>query len=370
MKKHYRHESDCLNCGTVLEGKFCHNCGQENLQIKESFGHMMNHAISDYFHFDHQFFHTLKPLFFKPGMLTNEYMAGRRVQFLHPVKMYIFISLVYFLLVFKENKEAAKIEHQQITTEKTKDSVNRQVEKNINENKNLTPEQKKIALTAVGKSKGYHVRKNIPVSPTIKKQKDSTADEDNDDTVASTGIGGTTTDDTTYAQYLATQKKLPPADRDGWLERYYNQKAFALNDHRINKKELIKEGIKHNFPKMMFILLPLFALILKIAFWRNKKFYVEHLIYSFHLHCFVFLFLTIIMLLKMVIPDTWTDVNDWINSLSYLIILWYIYRSLRVVYNRSRGRTISKMFGMSIAYSIAFGICLMLLILITTLTVV
>ena len=69
MKKHYRDEDDCLNCGVALQGKFCHTCGQENLQIKESFGHVLNHAVSDYFHFDHQFFHTLKPLFFKPGFL-------------------------------------------------------------------------------------------------------------------------------------------------------------------------------------------------------------------------------------------------------------------------------------------------------------
>lgn len=63
MEKHYRAEKDCLNCGTLLTGKFCGNCGQENLQINESFGHMVNHAISEYFHFDHQIFHTLLPLF-------------------------------------------------------------------------------------------------------------------------------------------------------------------------------------------------------------------------------------------------------------------------------------------------------------------
>src|SRR5476651_1711610 len=109
MKKHYRHENDCLNCGAELQGKFCHVCGQENLEMKESFGHMLNHAVSDYFHFDYQFFHTLKPLLFKPGKLTTEYLIGRRMQYLHPVKMYIFISLVYFLLMFKQNHEVVQI---------------------------------------------------------------------------------------------------------------------------------------------------------------------------------------------------------------------------------------------------------------------
>src|SRR3954468_22171136 len=124
MEKHYRKENDCLNCGATLKGKFCSNCGQENLQIKESFGHMMNHAISDYFHFDHQFFHTLKPLLFKPGKLTTEYMAGHRVQYLHPVKMYIFISLIHFLLLFKnDHKEYIKMDDKQTTTEQTADSI-------------------------------------------------------------------------------------------------------------------------------------------------------------------------------------------------------------------------------------------------------
>src|ERR1700742_2970029 len=109
MKKHYRQENDCLNCGTTLQGHYCHVCGQENLQIKESFGHMMNHAISDYFHFDHQFFHTIKPLLFKPGYLTNEYMAGRGARNLHPVKMYIFISIVYFLLVFQSGARVVNV---------------------------------------------------------------------------------------------------------------------------------------------------------------------------------------------------------------------------------------------------------------------
>src|ERR1700760_5009513 len=109
MKKHYRHEDNCLNCGTILQGHFCHNCGQENLEIKEGFGHVMTHTILDYLHFDHQFFGTIKPLLFKPGFLTVEYMTGRRVRYLHPIKTYIFISVVYFLLLFQSGHEAVKI---------------------------------------------------------------------------------------------------------------------------------------------------------------------------------------------------------------------------------------------------------------------
>src|SRR5476651_16760 len=139
MKKHYRAENDCLNCGATLQGKFCHVCGQENLEIKESFGHLMNHAVGDYFHFDDKFFNKLKPLLFKPGKLTNEYMAGKRSSYLHPLKMYIFISFIYFVLLFSDTVQTSNIPAKSITNEQaTKaDSI-------VAKNPNLSAEQKKV----------------------------------------------------------------------------------------------------------------------------------------------------------------------------------------------------------------------------------
>ncbi len=360
MKKHYRHENNCLNCGTTLEGKFCHNCGQENLEIKESFGHMMNHAISDYFHFDHQFFHTLKPLLFKPGYLTNEYMAGRRVQYLHPVKMYIFISLVYFLLLFQQKNELVKVEHKDLTTKELNETV-----KAITNNSYIPLQAKKKALAELYKDNGYIIVNNKAIKDTSKKAK---AKRDEEATKPS--LVNTTTNDTSYAQYLASQQKLPEVKRDGWFERYYNKKAFAINKQKINIKEVVEDGLKHNFPKMMFVLLPLFALILMITFRRSNKFYVEHLIYSFHLHCFIFLFLAMIMILELIIPSTWSTLTDWLSFAAVIAIIWYIYKSLRTVYHRNRWRTITKMMGISITYSVVFGICFLVLLLITIVTAV
>jgi len=334
MEKLYREEKDCLNCGTILKGHFCHNCGQENLQIKESFGHMMNHAISDYFHFDHKFFHTLKPLLFKPGMLTNEYMAGRRTQYLHPVKMYIFISLVYFLVFFGSKHEVADFntsDSKKPVAERVTDSVHKAPAKDIDSEKDKAD------------SRGLVIFKS---------------DQNSKD------------DDSTYAQYLAKQNKLPQSKRDGWLARSVIKKEFALQDPKVNKTQLITESINHNFPKMMFLLLPLFALMLKVTFWKSKKFYVEHLIYSFHLHCFVFLFMTIIMLLLLVMPASWHILSIWINIIAIITIIWYIYKSLKAVYHRSTFRTITKMIGLCLTYIVAFAFCMVLLVLITTVVLV
>jgi len=325
MKKHYRKENDCLNCGAQLQGKYCHNCGQENLEIKESFGHMLNHAVSDYFHFDHQFFHTLKPLLFKPGKLTTEYMSGRRAQYLHPVKMYIFISLVYFLLIFKSNHEVININNKQ--------SFNQETSKNtVDTHKALTKKTSSVA---------------IPKAPVV-------INDESDDTHI------------TYASYVASQEKLPASKRDSFWENFYRKKKYVYRDeYGKNWEEHFIEDIRHNMPKMMFILLPLFALILKVAFWKNHKYYVEHLIYAIHLHCFYFLFSATILLITMLLPNSWHEVGNTLYFILFIYTAWYIYRSLRHIYHRSRWRTVSKIIGMSLMYLFSFVICVAGLVLLT-----
>ena len=95
-----RKETDCLNCGAIVQGRYCHACGQENIEPKETFWHMFTHFLYDITHFDGSFFVTLKDLLFKPGFLSREYMLGRRKKYLHPVRMYVFTSAVFFLIFF------------------------------------------------------------------------------------------------------------------------------------------------------------------------------------------------------------------------------------------------------------------------------
>jgi hypothetical protein len=342
MKKHYRHEHDCLNCGAELQGKFCHNCGQENLQIKESFGHMVNHAVSDYFHFDQQFFHTLKPLLLKPGKLTIDYMAGRRAQYLHPVKMYIFISLVYFLLIFKSDHEVVRVNHN--TNTKSKKEIARDLKNKLDKNPQLSESDRKNIENTV---KGFIPEDSTKPKFKFEKQKPQIS-----------FTNSNSKDDNTYAQYQVTQAKLPADERDGFFERFTAKSTFAYKEKYGDKAlDMFKEDLKHNIPKMMFVLLPLFALILKVTFWRNKKYYVEHMIYAIHLHCFFFLFSAMILIIQMLLPESWSTVNGWLTTLLCLYTLYYIYRSLRVLYNRSRWRTIWKMFTMSIMYWIVFAFC-------------
>lgn len=361
MKKHYRKEQECANCGAQLQGKFCHVCGQENLELHESFGHMMNHAISDYFHFDHQFFHTLKPLFFQPGKLTIDYMAGKRVQYLHPVKMYIFISLIFFILVFRTDKKENQVsESKNPKTKKELAATNKKLDSLIKDT-NSNELERSILKKAKANTQAINIHDDeidlvgSPASEEKGRKHRYRLWEGNDDAIASRQT------DTTYELYLAHQAKLPSKKQDNFFMRYVRKREYELNANGQNPKEIIVEGIKHYAPKVMFLILPLFALLLSITFSKNKKFYVEHLIYSFHYHCFLFLFLSIIMLIELIIPHTW-NLSDFLNTVATVAIAWYSYKSLRTVYNRSRGRTITKMIGLFFSYSLVFAFCMMILV--------
>ena len=95
-----RKEKICLNCNAAIYGRYCHVCGQENLEPQESFWHLVTHFLFDLIHFDGKFFITLKYLLFKPGFLAEEHSKGRRASYLHPIRFYIFTSAFFFLIMF------------------------------------------------------------------------------------------------------------------------------------------------------------------------------------------------------------------------------------------------------------------------------
>ena len=95
-----REEKDCLNCGTIVHGRYCHLCGQENIVTHQNFGGLVKHFIYDIFHFDGKFFDNLKHLLTKPGFVAKEYVRGKRAKYLDPIRMYLFTSAVFFVLFF------------------------------------------------------------------------------------------------------------------------------------------------------------------------------------------------------------------------------------------------------------------------------
>ncbi|MXV50527.1 DUF3667 domain-containing protein [Pedobacter sp. HMF7647] len=325
--KHHRTEKNCLNCGFIVEKNYCSNCGQENVNLHESFWHLLYHSIGHYFHFDSKFGNSVVPLLTKPGYLTNEYNAGRRASHFPPISLYLFISFIFFILVLpgKKHKSEEKTENRSGQVHDL-DIARKKIESDTT----LSVSSKRKALSAL-----------------------KFGDRDNFNTKLTNGI------DTTVEQYEKKQASLPVTKRDGYWKSAVKRKIIDIQNDGSTYSELIL----HNIPKMMFVLLPLFALILMFFFRNSGKFYVEHLIHAVYVHSFLFALIAISVILQKILPSGF---SDWIQLISMIAMAWYVYKSIRVVYKNSRRRTIVKMFALLMAY----GVLMVVSFLILTLTVV
>jgi len=98
-KSPLRKDKTCLNCYYVVENRFCPNCGQENTDTRKTFYHLFVHFFEDLTHYENAFWKTIKNLLLKPAALTKEYLSGKRLSYLAPVRLYIFISFVTFFII-------------------------------------------------------------------------------------------------------------------------------------------------------------------------------------------------------------------------------------------------------------------------------
>jgi hypothetical protein len=310
---------NCLNCNAEVAGKYCQVCGQENIEVKESVWHLVTHFFNDITHFDGKFFSTLRYLIFRPGFVSTEYMKGRRASYLNPVRMYIFTSAVFFLTFFslydfdeKSISRSSEINKKSISEIQAMDSTAfSKFTADLN-GKPMTRAEFEHYADTVGTKGGLHFTSSRYSS---KKEYDSV---------------------------LAKGNK-----KHNWLQRTLVHREIELNAKYGNNQARILSAfinnLLHSLPQMLFISLPLFALVLKLLYIRRKQFYyTDHLIYSIHLYIFVFIVLLIVMgLSKADDYANWSWLS-WLIGLLYIFLFIYQYKSMRNFYRQGRGKTIAK----------------------------
>ncbi|GAB1463727.1 DUF3667 domain-containing protein [Pedobacter sp.] len=340
-----RREKDCLNCGHHVEETYCPHCGQENIELKEDAWHMITHAIADYFHFEHKFFGTIKPLLFNPGKLTVDYVAGKRASFLHPIKLYIFISIVFFITISSgtHNKEEEANLNAEVTEKLKNDTIVSNSEKEVRQILKYIPLSKSKKDSVL-----KEVRKDIEENGSAAVNIGSARKKKSKFSTFSSG-------EETIEEYEKNQRALPKEERDNFIANYIAKKNIEFNKYPDPMAKIGEDIVKY-IPKMMFVLLPLFALILKLVYLRKKKFYYEHLIYSFHTHSAIFLSFIIAPALKWLTGFV-IDVSSWIEFAGLIYLVWYIYRSLRTFYNSTRWITVSKFLFLTFCYSVLLAVC-------------
>ncbi len=305
-------QKNCLNCGAPLHGTFCHECGQKNLPRRQDIGDFIINFVSSFYSFESKFFKTFGILLFRPGQFINDYNAGKRESYYHPARMYVFLSFIFFLVLSFVPDE---------------DKIN------INSNgKELSSEEKRQVLDSV--QVGLDSL-NIKM-PSINWANTSNWED---------------SDPKTLAEYDSIENAKPIAKRDGSVERFFTEKFIKLKQENGDDAKAILnrffDSFLENIPRMIFLLLPIFAWILKLLYIRRDFYFSEHLVFSVLFYDFMYLIGAVGLLCSFV---PWLT---WLSSLLWIVVFFYLYKAMRQVYKQSRGKTISKFFLLNFIFMIA-----------------
>jgi len=324
-----RSEKICLNCNAELHGLYCHVCGQENIEPKQSAWHLVTHFFYDITHFDGKFFTTLKDLLIRPGFLSREYIAGRRVSYLHPIRMYIFTSAIFFIIFFS-------IYDVKRLTESSNIKVN---VKGMDDAKRQALSNAKSKEDSLAIEKAFSSVQNLPAAFA----KDSPLTKKTEDPVVA--IGGSGRQYKSLQQYDSVQKGLPPNLRDGWFAKLIMHKQIEINiKYKDNRKGFLQDWITtffHSFPKLLFISLPIFALSLRLIYVRRKEFYyADHGIFTIHIYIYSFIALLFVFGISYLGRLTnWPFL--WLPNVAIMIYsLYYFYKAMRIFYRQGRMKRI------------------------------
>lgn len=281
-----RIDKTCLNCGHVVEKKYCPNCGQENKETKESFHYLFLHTIEDLVHYDSSFWKTIKLLLFHPAILTKEYLSGKRKKYVAPVKLYIFISFITFFILSLLP-----------TTETNNEAVTKNTQKETTQHKKEKPFIQIEELEAI---------KSVE-------------------------------------EYDSIQKTLPESQRASGLAEYFEKhliKVYTENTQQEFSKKLIADIFK-SIPKALFIIMPLFALIIWLFHNKQKWYYFDHGVFTLHYFSMLLLSFTILSLLEWLFSLFSNSINlsSVLNFLVFILLSWwlfYFYRSHSKMYGESK----------------------------------
>jgi hypothetical protein len=148
-------------------------------------------------------------------------------------------------------------------------------------------------------------------------------------------------------EYDSVQRTLPSSERDGWLEKRVKHRLIAINmkyrEEPEKALEKLGDSVLHRLPYMLFVSLPLFALILKLVYIRRKQFYyADHGVFTLHLYIFSFILLLVVFSLTALQETTrW----DWLGYIYGALLFWlfiYLYLAMRKFYGQGRGKTFLK----------------------------
>jgi len=287
----------CANCGANAPGRFCPECGQDTRDRLPTFAQFMREATGRYLAFDGKLWKTLFPLLFRPGFLTRAYLAGKRKRFIGPARLFLISSLVLFAVLrfAAESMDILELDHA-IQTDAS-ESANK--------------------ARPAAKDKSKEAKGDVVV-----------IDED--------------------LNFSAGDLDLPESV-GGPLRKRIDRFNKLPRDQKI---EQVLAGATRYGPYAMFVLLPAFAALLKIAYLGRRRrypgrprLYGEHLVFAAHNHAFLF----VMAVLLATVPISL------VRDLASIWIVVYFAWSMHAVYGGSWFGIGVRGFALLLVYSVLFA---------------
>lgn len=384
----------CENCHQELNGHFCANCGQSSDSTLKYFWAVIMHLLDDIFSFDSRASRTLWPLITRPAFLTNEYFAGRRVHYVPPLRLYLFISIVFFITLkyfvtaddansidINGNKEVVtqvKAHIKQLKTERNSLQPSLESTEDLAETTRLNEEVAKFNNYLADLNREYTSGQNKQlikitrdlVELEFDKAEDPLSSNEqirfdtlvkkrikvlNGDLISEELTIGNNEDGSLSFDFLSVEQNKKLNEFTDELkekgEKAFNSDTGPLIDQVIGK-----------LPQLMFILLPLFAALLKVMFIFSKRLYMEHLTVALHSHSFIFitvLLSEILSLLEEYFTENSPSIASFLGVVGGGLLVWipiYLFLMQKRVYKQGKFFTFVKFSIIGTIYVVMIGV--------------
>ncbi|HEY0023619.1 MAG TPA: DUF3667 domain-containing protein [Longimicrobium sp.] len=313
----------CLNCGDTTVGFFCRNCGQRKADVRVSLRRMLMEVMDDQLSLNSTLPRTIGALLFRPGHLTAEYVQGRIMRYVPPFRLYLVTSVLFFILlpvvadVNRIADEVAMETEQDDARERAQDSARIAGQR-------ARADSARARIAAVRRGEAPKDRTIAPPLPPVPPKPDSGKVDLN--------------------LAFSDTSRVP-----GWLKPL-NRRLQRTEDRleSMPPREALRTALaamEENAPKGVFLMMPLFAFILKLLYVRRKRFYVEHFVFALHVHAMAFVLFTVGMLVPSDTP---------VRGILGLWMVLYVFLAMKKVYAQGIVRTFLKFAMLGGAYMV-FG---------------
>lgn len=355
----------CENCDAPLTGEFCAKCGQHAIDYRRSIFRVLVDAADSFLNWDTKFLKSIGLLLIRPWQLTNDFNAGRRARYVHPLRLYLLASIAFFLLARTINFESKDVI--QLSGE-DRAELAASLGEFTGPNSILTPEQREKvdaarakltqgegALTEAEKDsvqeafktyfksslrKGFKPEERAKLKSAIDRIPKAPDLPETSDSSDESAVPGTPPTPAATATAKPKKKsglnfKMDPEQKtkspwEAWLEGRIKEKIGEDG----TKGALFFDTLRSNVPGMMLVCIPLFAFVLKILYFTKKRFYIEHLVYALHIHTFLYMGVIVTSLLAMAANRWAPGVSGLIIGLFSCAIFVQIFLSIRKVYQQ------------------------------------